>query len=103
MTAKSAGECERTCSSCNGAPDCACRCHPRNRKRRPEPAATVMARDCWRRKVHDGACPPTPDSSDDAKPAYYSKEHFVAALTWIENNTPGGIRLVARALSETSR
>lgn len=36
-----------------------------------------------------------------SKPDYYSKEHFSEALTWIERNTPGGIRLVAQALSET--
>lgn len=27
--------CLRTCGSCDGAPDCDCKCHPRNRKRKP--------------------------------------------------------------------
>ena len=33
--------------------------------------------------------------------SHYTKEHLGDALTWIERNTPGGIALVARALSET--
>jgi len=36
-----------------------------------------------------------------SKPSYYSHTHLSDALTWIERNATNGIRVVARALSET--
>lgn len=30
-------------------------------------------------------------------------QHYSDALTWLERNTPDGIRLVARALAETTK
>lgn len=43
--------------------------------------------------------------SEDVRPGYHSPEHMAAALTWIEQNAPGGIgiSLVAAALSETGK
>jgi len=42
-------------------------------------------------------------AGENPGPAYHSPEHLAAALTWIEQNEPNGIALVARALAATGK
>jgi hypothetical protein len=46
--------------------------------------------------------PPAVTAPETERPTAYTKRHLSDALTWVENNTPNGVIVVARALSETA-